>query len=96
MPTDLPHDGGHRERDEVGAGFHVEARDGVDQSDASHLDQVVAGFSAALEPAGYVVGQRQTAFDDFVPMTLEVRGARVESSQLTKHVRNVGVFVGTR
>jgi hypothetical protein len=29
-------------------------------------------------------------------MTLEFRRTGVESSQLTEHVRNIGVFVGTR
>ena len=96
MPADLPHDGGHRKGDEVGAGLDVEAGDSVDQSDASHLDQVVAWFAATLEAAGYVVGQRQTALDDLVPMPLEVRRVGINGSQLTEHVGNVSVFVGTR
>jgi len=96
MPADLSHDRGHRKRDEVGTGLKVEPRDGVDESDASHLNQVVAGFTTALEPAGDVVGQRQTPFDDLVPMTLEVRRFGIKTGQLPKHVGHVGVFVRTR
>jgi hypothetical protein len=42
VPAYLAHDRGHRERHEVGAGIHVESDDGVDQSDAGDLNQVVA------------------------------------------------------
>ena len=96
MPPDLTHDGGHRERHEVRAGFDVEADDGVDQADAGDLNQVVARFAATLETAGDVIGQRQAARDDLVPVTLELRGVGVKGRQLTEHVGNVGVFVGTR
>ena len=96
MPADLTHDRGHRKGDEVGTGLNVKPRDGVDQSDASHLNQVVAGLTAALEAAGDVVGQRQTPLDDFVPMALEVRRFGVKTGQLSKHVGNIGVFVRTR
>ena len=83
MPADFPHDGGHRKGDEVGARLEVEAGDGVDQSDPSHLNQVVARFAASLETTGDVICQRQAALDDLVPMTLEFRriGVKVASSR---------------
>src|ERR1700734_379839 len=84
MPADLAHDRGHREGDEVGAGFDVEAGDRVDQSDAGHLNQVVARFPTPLEAPGYVIGQRQAALDDLVSMTLKLRRVGVESGQFTK------------
>ncbi len=96
MPANLAHDGGHRKRDEIRTGFDVEAGDRVHQTDASHLHEVVAWFAAALESAGDVIGQRKAALDDLVSMTLEIRRAGIKSRQLTEHVGNVGVFVGTR
>ena len=72
VPADLAHDGGHREGDEIRTGFDVEADDGVDQSDARDLNQVVARFTAALEPPGDVIGQRQAPLHNLVAMAREL------------------------
>lgn len=96
MAADLAHDRGHREGHEVGAGVDVEAHHRVDQPDAGHLDEVVARFAAALEAARDVVGQRQAALDDLVPLALNFHGVGRHGSQLPEHVRNIGVFVRTR
>jgi hypothetical protein len=37
------------------------------------LHEVVTWFATALESAGDMIGQRQAALDDLVPMTLEIR-----------------------
>jgi len=58
MPANLTHDRGHRERHEIRAGLHVVPDDGIDQPDARHLDEVVAGLAATVEATGDVVGQR--------------------------------------
>ena len=62
------------------------------RADARHLDQVVAGLAAPVEPAGDVVGQRQAAFDDAVALPLELRGVFGQSFKLAEHVRDVRVF----
>ena len=78
------------------AGDRPQPGDGVDQPDACHLNQVVPGLPATLEPAGDVIGQRQAALHDFVAMALEFRRVALQNGQLAEHVRNVSVFVGTR
>ena len=52
------HDGRHGEGHEVEAAGDVEAVDGVHQTQPRDLHQVVVGFTATVEAAGDVLGQR--------------------------------------
>lgn len=92
MAADLPHDGRHRERHEVGTGVDVEPDDGVDQTDPRHLNQVLAGLAAAVETAGDVIGQRHAALHDPIALATELRRIRFQFAQLPKQIRNVGVL----
>ena len=97
VPPDLPHDGGHREGDEVRPGVDVVADDGIDQSDPRHLHQIVAGFAASVEAAGDMVGEREAPFHDPIAMTPELRRIGFQFGQFPEHVGNIGIFgVGPR
>ena len=70
VPAYLAHDGRNRKRHELRTLVCVEAVHRVDQPHARHLEQVFQGFAAVAEAVCDVVGQRQTAFDDHVALTL--------------------------
>ncbi len=74
MPADFAHDGRHRERHEVRAGVDVETDHRIDQTHPRDLDQVVARLAAPVETPGDVIGQRQAALDDAVPLPLKIGG----------------------
>ena len=71
VAADLSHDRGHPERNEIRSGVDVKAHHRVDQSDPGYLNQVVARFAPALEPASDVIGQGQAPLHDLFPLPLE-------------------------
>ena len=60
--------------------------------DARDLDEVVAGFTTPVEPAGDVVGQREAALDDPVPLALERRRIFGHALEFAEHVSDIRVF----
>ena len=91
VPPDLTHDGRGPRMTRNRNRFRVEA-DHRRMTDPRHLNQVVAGLTAPVEPAGDVIGQRQASLDDPVPMPLELRRFRFQLGQFPEHVRDVGVL----
>jgi hypothetical protein len=92
VPADLTHDGRHREGHEVRAGVDVEPDHCIDEPDASHLDEVVTGLAAPIEPAGDVIGQWQAALDDAVALPHELIRLFGDVFQLAEHVGDIRVF----
>jgi hypothetical protein len=88
----LAHDGRNRKSHELRTFVWVEAVHRVDQPYARHLDQVFQGFAAVAEAACDVVGQRQTAFDDYVSLPPILDRSLDQRRQTTKHVRDVGIL----
>lgn len=70
VPAHFTHDRGHCERHEVRTGLDVVANDGIDQAHAGHLHQIIAGFPAAVESPGDVVGQWKAPLHDAVSVAL--------------------------
>ena len=92
VPSDLAHDGRHRERHEVRPGVDIEPDHRIHQAHPRDLDQVVAGFSTPVEAAGDVVGQREAALDDPVPLPLKRRRIFGYALEFTEHVRDIRVL----
>jgi hypothetical protein len=92
VAPDFTHDRRHRERHEVRPGVHIEPDHRVHQPHPGDLDQVVAGFAAAVEPACDVVRQRQASLHDAVALAGELCGVFRHPLQFAEHVGDIRVF----
>jgi hypothetical protein len=66
VPLELAEDGRDGEGREGGAALRIEAIDGLDESDACHLDEIVEGLCPAGVAGGEPPGQRHEAFDELL------------------------------
>jgi hypothetical protein len=93
VPADLTHDRRHRERDEFRAVLGIETVDGVHQTEAGDLHEVIMIFAAAAESAGDVLGEWQTPRDHLVAEPFALGGSGFTRTQLLDRAHNIGVIV---
>jgi hypothetical protein len=91
VPTNLTHDRGNGETQELRTGFDIVAGHRLDQSDPRDLQQIFVGLAAVLEASRNVIGKRQTVPDDRVALVPEVRGVGAQCGQELEHWYYLGV-----